>query len=291
MHGHRWFLRLGGLTNSSLAGLIQDANELIHCSYSLSQGTDYKGKPQTGIRVGDITLTYDGLPSNDIIKWAMKSTLLYDGVLVLCDANDIPVDKVYFEDAVCVSMRIIYVGEGKSPIITQIQIQPRKLVIGEEDINRNWQSLLKTNMLQKGASQVEKLFKMARPIGKITIDLELGGKTYDVEHFDIAFRQGVDYKGEPQEDMTGGLMHFTIASHTDKQLSKWMVKSDEAKDGVFVFKQGDQNSPLKIKFQEGYCVNMQNKTTLASGVSTSYTVSANEVDLNGCWLYKNFRIK
>ena len=69
-----------------------------------------------------------------------------------------------------------------------------------------------------------------------------------------------------------------------------MLKSTELKDGVFVFEQGDQNSPLKVKFTEAYCVHMATRTSMNEGLYTQYIISANEIGLNGKWLYRNFKL-
>ncbi len=53
MFGHKWYLRIGELTDASILGLMQDANELIHCTYGMYQGIDFKGQAQTNVRVGD----------------------------------------------------------------------------------------------------------------------------------------------------------------------------------------------------------------------------------------------
>ena len=54
MFGHKWFLRLGELTDASMSGLIQSANELINCSFSFHQGVDFREQAQTDVRMGDL---------------------------------------------------------------------------------------------------------------------------------------------------------------------------------------------------------------------------------------------
>ncbi len=268
---------------------MQDANELVHCSYSLGQDIDRKGQPQTSVKVGSVVLTYDGIPTPEIIRWSLTPTILYNGVLVLCDADENPIDKVYFEDAACIAMEINYISEGSSSILTQIHLQPRKLILGNERLERRW--LHAASAVKKKTASPTTYLKLAQPIGKITLDLDIDNESYEIERFCINFNQSVDYKGEPQEETRGGFMSFSIANMPDKLLTRWAVRDTESKNGVFVFKQGEQNSPLKIKFDEAYCVNMRNSTVYRGGVSTDYVISANEVDLAGKWLYENFNVK
>lgn len=293
MFGHKWFLRIGELTDASISGLIQGANELVHCSFSFHQGVDFRGQAQTGVRIGDFTLIYDGLPSQEVIQWAMTSTKLHNGSLVLCDVNGEPVDKLFFADAACTGMSISYINDGKSPIITQIKLQPRKIIAGEETLAQTWQNitLVSTTTSSTPKDKVPLVpFKLVQPVGKISLSLVIDDKRYEIEQLRLNFSQGVDQKGEPQEETNGGIVEFSIANQPDRMLNRWMLKETELKDGMFIFEQGAQNSPLKIKFTEAYCIHMATRTHPGRGLYTEYAISANEIDLNGKWLYKNFKL-
>lgn len=292
MFGHKWFLKIGELSDSSIYGLMQDANELINCSISFHQGTDHKGQAQTGVHVGDIILSYDGLPSNDIIYWAMTPNKVHSGALVLCDANDIPQEKMFFEDGVCVGMSINYNKDGKSPAVTQLRLQARKVISGEETLTQRWNKIMPTSSSakQQGAKNSAGSFKIFQPVGKISLRLQIESNSYEIDSFSMVFSQGFDSKGEPQEETKGGVVDFSIGSLPDRVLRRWMFKDTELKDGEFVFEQGAQSSPLKIKFTEAFCVNMATRTSIGAGLYTQYTISANEVDLNGKWLYRNFTL-
>ena len=52
MFGHKSFLRIGALSDSSISGLYKDSYELENCNFSFSQGVDGNGKPQTEVRGG-----------------------------------------------------------------------------------------------------------------------------------------------------------------------------------------------------------------------------------------------
>lgn len=292
MFGHKWFLRLGELTDASMSGLIQSANELINCSFSFHQGVDFRGQAQTDVRMGDFILTYDGFPSREVIQWAMTSAKLHNGSLVLCDANGEPVDKLFFEDGACTGMSVSYINDGESPIITQLKLQPRKIISGDETLSKKWLNM--SSVAAMTNSKKDKVtsfpFRLVQPIGKISLSLVIDGNRYEIEQFRLNFSQGVDQKGEPQEETNGGIVEFSIASLPDKILNRWMLKETELKDGMFIFEQGAQNSPLKVKFTDAYCIGMATRTRPGRGLYTEYVISANEIDLNGKWLYKNFKL-
>lgn len=293
MFGHKWFLKLGELSDASITALMNDASELIYCNYSLYQGVDEKGQAQTNVRVSDITATYDGLPSQEIIEWALDSRRYLNGSLVLSDANDMPVKKLFFQDGACVSLHLNFSSAGKSSIITQIRIKPRRLVIDEDSIDQNWISFpaLMSFPSANGINNLaKKAFKLSQPLSKLSLDLVLEGTTYEIENFGISFEQPHDFRGQPQELVHGGAITFTIPSMADQKLTQWMMRSEMLKNGMFVFKRGDQSSPLKIAFDEAYCINMTNRTASSKGLSTDFVISANEIRMNDKACCNNFKL-
>lgn len=295
MFGHKWFLKIGELSNSSISGLMQEANELINCTFSFSQEMDFRGQPQTRINVDNLVLVYDGIPTQDIIDWAMTPSQLHCGACVLCDADGNSLHKLFFEDTACVGMSLMYINDGNSPsIITHIALQPRKIISGDETIAHKWLNMptATTSSDSKSTKAAAKsiLFKLPQPIGKTSLALVIEDNRYEIERFKISFSQGTDHKGEPQQDTRGGLIEFSIATLPDKLLNRWMLKDTEMKNGAFIFEQGSQSSPLKINFTEAFCVHMTSRTMGGKGLVTDYVITSNEVNLNGKWLYKNFKL-
>lgn len=138
MFGHKSFLRIGALNDSSISGLYKESYELESCSFSFSQGTDVNGKPQTEVRGGTLYLTYGGLPQNDMLRWMLNSTKYEDGAIVVCNDNDEPFEKICFEQAACVGLEVNFVQKGKSYIQTKITLQARKIKIGETSLENKW---------------------------------------------------------------------------------------------------------------------------------------------------------
>lgn len=141
MFGHKCFLRIGQLNDSSISGLYRDSYELLNCEFGFSQGVDANGKAQTEVKGGSIALTFPNIPKDDMLEWMLKSGKLESGAIVLCNANDEPVEKVLFEDAACISLDIKYLQKGKSFTTTNILLQAKKLIAGEAQIENNWKNL------------------------------------------------------------------------------------------------------------------------------------------------------
>lgn len=81
MFGHKCFLRLGQLNDSSISGLYKDSYELLSCDYSFAKGTDRNGKPQTEVRGGTIKVCYPNVPQPEFMGWMLKSGKLENGAI------------------------------------------------------------------------------------------------------------------------------------------------------------------------------------------------------------------
>lgn len=138
MFGHKSFLRIGTLSDSSILGLYKDSYELESCSFSFSQGVDTNGSPQTEVRGGTLYLTYSGLPQEDMLRWMLNSTNYENGVIVTCDDNNEPLEKIHFEQAACVGLEIEYIQKGKAYLQTKITLQARKIKVGETILENRW---------------------------------------------------------------------------------------------------------------------------------------------------------
>ncbi|MCC8171539.1 MAG: type VI secretion system needle protein Hcp [Parabacteroides sp.] len=138
MFGHKSFLRIGSLTDFSIAGLYKDSYELESCSFSFSQGMNVDGKPQSEVRGGILYLTYPGLPQNEMLRWMLSSTKYEDGAIVICNDHDEPLEKIHFEQAACVGLEIEYTQQGKAYIRTKITLQARKISVGETMLENCW---------------------------------------------------------------------------------------------------------------------------------------------------------
>lgn len=100
-------MKLGSLGDASIQGLYKESYELDSCSFGFSQGVNVDGKAQTDVRGGAISVTIPGIPPADIIEWALGSRKYYDGVIVVCDDNEMPLEKVNFTDEACIGNALV----------------------------------------------------------------------------------------------------------------------------------------------------------------------------------------
>lgn len=138
MFGHKSFLRIGALNDSSISGLYKDSYELESCNFGFSQGVDVNGKPQTEVRGGIIMVTYGNVPPQELLMWMLNSRKYEDGAIVICDENDTPLEKIVFEKAACVGLEVEYLQHGKAYISTKITLQSQKIKVGDISLENRW---------------------------------------------------------------------------------------------------------------------------------------------------------
>jgi hypothetical protein len=288
MTGYKWFLKMGELSDASRSGLISTAYELLDCQYGFYQEVDNFGKAETNVRLAGINIVYDGLPTSDIIKWAMSSQLYYNGALILYDDSDEPQEKLFFEDGACTHMHISYLADGDSYATTNLTIYPRVLKIGDNRFEQPWTLSNESEYLKTHGRAI--IDGLSQPIGKTNARMNIGNLTYELETFDIDFNQRVDWKGQPIEDMRGGIMQCAISGQPQGEIKAWALSSRMLKDGSIEFYQELVNSPLRIEFMEACCVEMTPYLHGNGGLRTQMTISPNGVSLNGKSLFKNWKL-
>ncbi|MDR3340653.1 MAG: type VI secretion system needle protein Hcp [Candidatus Symbiothrix sp.] len=138
MFGHRSFLIIGGGA-ADITSLIKGGHEISHCNFSFEQGIDYKGKITSRVYGGTLYVTLSQLPPTGVIEWALQSRKYTDGMIVVLDAENIPFEKILFQNAACVGMDVDYTQKGQSYTSTKLVIQAEKIIVGNGiDFDNEW---------------------------------------------------------------------------------------------------------------------------------------------------------
>ena len=131
MFGHRSFLVLGADGASDLVSLLKSGYEVKDCEYSFQQGVDAKGRVSTRVLGGVLHISLAQLPPQPIIDWALQPKKYQDGMIVLVDAENVPLEKIFFKEATCVDMKVQYVQTGETYMSTALIIQTSRLIVGD----------------------------------------------------------------------------------------------------------------------------------------------------------------
>jgi hypothetical protein len=117
----------------------------------------------------------------------------------------------------------------------------------------------------------------------ISLKLRLPGGPvdgYQIQDFQMDFQQDINYKGQPEQEVTGGIMSFVITQVPDDTINKWMMDSRLLLGGSFVFRHLG-HVLLTILFEDAYCVGYKKSISSVSGVATLIVISPQAVNLNG----------
>lgn len=130
MFSHHSFLILGADSPADILSLLKGGLEVSDFSFSFQQGVDDRGKVTTRVYAGTISLTLSQLPNQTITEWSLNSRKKLSGMVVMLNDENIPIEKIIFENGVCTYLDISYTQTGKSYISTKIMIEAETLIVG-----------------------------------------------------------------------------------------------------------------------------------------------------------------
>jgi len=122
---------------------------------------------------------------------------------------------------------------------------------------------------------------LASPLTHLKAIFILDEKKYDLENFEMKFVQEADFKGQPESEVKGGQLSFTIPQIADDNLYTWAKKSEMLKSGQILFQTDVGMSILRIEFENAYCVTLTRNISAFGGTQTNLIISAKALSLNG----------
>ena len=119
----------------------------------------------------------------------------------------------------------------------------------------------------------------------------LNGTEYSIDSFDIKFQKAIDFKGEPQQEVKGGLLTMTINQVVDKQINLWMFHERVKYSGSIVFASFSQieNPVITMNFTNGRCARYT-KSVGYSSLSYTIVITAEKISINGMDHKNNLKI-
>lgn len=150
---------------------------------------------------------------------------------------------------------------------------------------------LKNKVTEAAASKVkdatEGFLNFPQIDSNVTVWFIFEGKEYEVAQFSINFAQGVDHKGQPQDEIRGGIINVLLTEVVPDNIYKWAMKSNLS-SGCIEFRSKTSNSPLKIQFMDASCVNMERVIEVSGGINTVLVISPGELKINDLDMSNNW---
>lgn len=124
------------------------------------------------------------------------------------------------------------------------------------------------------------MFGLPKIDSDYTVWLQLDGKEYELNKFNIGFGQSVDHKGQPQDEVRGGLLRGTFLETVPHNVYLWAMKNT-AKEGSVVFKVKSGSSPFKVDFMNAFCIGFKQQIdSVGGGVTSTISISPEELRIN-----------
>lgn len=125
-----------------------------------------------------------------------------------------------------------------------------------------------------------KLFSLPLIDSDLTAWFILDSQEYEMSQFNISFRQAVDHKSQPQDEVRGGIISIVLSQALPENIYRWGMTSIQ-KNGSVHFRSKTTNPPLKIDFINAYCINFNRNIANGGGLETHLLISPDEILING----------
>lgn len=268
------------------------------CDYEFSKDINTEtGKPIDKILGGTVHLGTIDMPDSVIIKWALEHAAYTGTLKVLRHDNRygsyIVDEEIAFVEAVCASFKVQYNRFSDSHFCTFISFTAKDVKVGKTlPIKKDWN--LRAYSLQSTGSEKVPVDLPSFGENDTSVDavLHIDGKQYEIMTFESEFEQDVDWKGEPQHSVKGGLLSFTVNQSADETLNHWMFDESIAMNGFISFgpKERKSNLPLVITFIEGRCIRYKKSiSNHLEGIRLQMVISPGLVAFNGVKHKNDFR--
>jgi len=119
------------------------------------------------------------------------------------------------------------------------------------------------------------------PLAHIKAEFSMDGETYEVEHFDINFKQPTDFRGQPQHEIGGGRISIHISQIPSNNLYLWAKTSTLRKNGILLFQTDLGMTVMKVEFFNAYCIFLTRKINAFDGTNTILVIAPEFVKING----------
>jgi hypothetical protein len=117
----------------------------------------------------------------------------------------------------------------------------------------------------------------AHVISKFVLD----GKSYEIDYFKIYFSQDIDFKGQPENEVRGGILKINLSQIADNNLYMWAKKSTQLKGGEVLFQTDLGVTVLRINFENAYCIELTRQINSMKGASSTLVISPEKISING----------
>lgn len=124
------------------------------------------------------------------------------------------------------------------------------------------------------------MLNLFQPQTHVSAKLIIDTKEYPVSYFYIGFGQGIDHKGQPQQDVRGGQIKIVIKESVERSIYEWAKMSSKLKDEAIKFVSETEGTKLNIEFTKAFCISLVRDIDAYKGTTTILVIAPEKVKIN-----------
>ncbi len=129
-------LRLRSPKKDNIQNLHHENYDVSFYEYSFHKDVNTKGEVEIEVQGGKIIVALPILPTDNLMKWVLDSSLKYNGEITINDGYTESLDRISFEDARPVKFRFHYEPGEETHLMVLLTINARRIVTGGSEFNR-----------------------------------------------------------------------------------------------------------------------------------------------------------
>ncbi|MBE6325889.1 MAG: type VI secretion system needle protein Hcp [Bacteroidales bacterium] len=122
----------------SYGGIANSGYELVDFSYELYQHIDDKGKPQSNVFLGSLSMVYPGVPTKELIDFMVNPYRYKDGSISVFDNEGKKLQEISFSTGTCVKLDFSYNQSGKGYVASSFVIAAKQIMIDSYSVENSW---------------------------------------------------------------------------------------------------------------------------------------------------------
>ncbi|MBQ4821279.1 type VI secretion system tube protein TssD [Aquimarina sp. MMG016] len=118
-----------------------ETSNILDCSFSFRQDTDYTGRPCATPTGGQITLLIESTAKTDYLEWMISPTITKKGKITFFRRDNISsLKNVEFTDAYCIEYTEHFNAESAQPLQIHLVLSAKEIKIKGTTFKNNWPS-------------------------------------------------------------------------------------------------------------------------------------------------------
>lgn len=119
--------------------LYSENYDVLHYEYAFEKKITKTGKINSDVLAGNIRVLLPMFPSDSLLSWTFDKQKKINGEITINDAYEESLERIYFEDARCVGLRLHYEpGDNNHNVVLLLTINAQRMIIGEVEYQNPW---------------------------------------------------------------------------------------------------------------------------------------------------------